>query len=362
MARWRGWLAAVLLVGLSVAVYRHRADAALALRDVAAMSTAWKLTLLALTAGGIATSGLAVRTVTPGLSISNAVMVHQATTAANNAVIGSGPVNLGLRVAMLRSWGVSGPAIALTVVALNVVAAYKTWLVTLVVAVLGLSGSARGVIDHRIFVVAAIVAVAVIVGSTTWWWMVLTFPVLSGWIARRCQRLTHRVRRRVPRLPPVDIPSVTESLRHEARRLVRHCGSKIVTATTLEQVLFVLTPVAVVRAVGIDASVISTAEVIIAFGLVRLAAALTPIPGGIGITEIALVTLLIRFGGPEPAVVAAVLTYRSITFLLPLATGGACLAVWRWRGRQQTSSPLATVPPEALVRARRPDAVVEPAG
>lgn len=355
------------MIGLAAAVYRHRAEAIRAVQDVAAMSTAWKVVLLVLTAAGIVTSGLAVRSVTPGLSVGHAVMVHQATTAANNAVIGSGPVNLGLRVAMLRSWGVSGSAIAVTVVALNVVAAYKTWLVTLVVALMGLTGAARGVIDHRLFVVGAIVAVAVLVGSTAWWWIVLRFPVLSGWAARRCQRLVNRLRRRVPRLPPVDIVSVTESLRLDARRLVRRRGVTIVTTTTVEQLLFVLTPVAVVRAVGIDGSVISTAQILIAFGVVRLVAALTPIPGGIGVTEIGLLTLLLGFGGPEPAVVAAVLTYRAITFLLPLATGGACLAVWRWRDRERTNSSPRPVPPgpgpsEPVLTVCRPGAAVEPAG
>ena len=354
------------MVGLTVAVYRHRADVARAVQDITAISTAWKVVLLALTTAGIAASGLAVRSVTPGLSVGNAVMVHQATTAANNSVVGSGPVNLGLRIAMLRSWGVGGTAIAVTVVALNVVAAYKTWLVTLAVALLGLTGSARGVIDHRVFVVGAIVATAVLVGSTAWWWIVLRFPVLSSWVARRCQRLANRLRRRVPRLPPVDIPSVTESLRQDARRLVRHRGATIVTTTTVEQLLFILTPVAVVRAVGIDGSVISTAQILIAFGLVRLVAALTPIPGGIGVTEIGLLTLLLSFGAPESAVVAVVLTYRAMTFLLPLATGGACLAVWHWRDRQRTPSSPGPVPPEPgplepVLAVCRPGAAVEPA-
>ena len=52
-----------------------------------------------------------------------------------------------------------------------------------------------------------------------------------------------------------------------------------------------------------------------------------------GVTEIGLATLLTRFGGPEAAVLAAVLTYRVLTFVLPIFTGGACLAWWRWHNQ-----------------------------
>jgi len=67
--------------------------------------------------------------------------------------------------------------------------------------------------------------------------------------------------------------------------------------------------------------------------LIRLVVALTPIPGGIGITEFGLAALLTRFGGPETTVLAAVLTYRTLTFVLPIITGGVCFTTWRWQHR-----------------------------
>jgi uncharacterized protein (TIRG00374 family) len=89
-------------------------------------------------------------------------------------------------------------------------------------------------------------------------------------------------------------------------------------------------PVIVIRAFGISGAVLPTTTILVAWGLVRLAAALSPLPGGLGVTEIGLATLLTRFGGPEATVLAAVLTYRVLTFVLPMFTGGACLAWWRW--------------------------------
>jgi uncharacterized protein (TIRG00374 family) len=89
----------------------------------------------------------------------------------------------------------------------------------------------------------------------------------------------------------------------------------------------------VIRAFGIGSETVSTVQVLIAFGLIRLVTALTPIPGGIGINEVGTAALLIGFGGPETTVLAAVVTFRAITFLLPIFIGGACFALWRWRGR-----------------------------
>lgn len=340
MARWRAWLAAIVFAGVVVALLRHRSEVGDAVRGIASLSTGWTLTLLVLTAAGILSSGVATRSVTPGLSVVDGVMVHQATTGANNTIIGSGPVNLGLRIAMLRSRGIGPSSIALTVILLNVLAAYTTWLIAFLVAVLGLSGSARGVIDHRVFVTGATLAATLLLGSTVWWWVVLRFPALGHRLAQLAQPIARRLHRRRPRLPAVDLPSITETLCMQARRLIRRRGTTIVLATSVQQVLVILTPVAVVRAVGIDASLLSPTEIVLAFGFVRLVAALTPVPGGIGITEIGLVTVLSGLGGPEQEVLTAVLLYRSLTFLLPIVIGGLCLAAWHTgRGRALTDSP-----------------------
>jgi uncharacterized protein (TIRG00374 family) len=46
-----------------------------------------------------------------------------------------------------------------------------------------------------------------------------------------------------------------------------------------------------------------------------------PVPGGLGVTEVGLVTGLTAAGVPSPTAVAAVLTYRLITFWLPPVPG-----------------------------------------
>jgi uncharacterized membrane protein YbhN (UPF0104 family) len=78
--------------------------------------------------------------------------------------------------------------------------------------------------------------------------------------------------------------------------------------------------------------------VVLVFGLVRLAAAFSPVPGGIGVTELGLSVLLVRAGANEPAAVAAIVAFRAVTFLLPLLLGTVCFACWRWSRRRSRTA------------------------
>lgn len=350
--QWRRWLSGAILAGFALAIVTHRAELAEALREVGGLSTGWIVVLVLLGVAGIVSEGAYASSVTPELTVGQGVLVQQAATASNNTVIGSGPVATGLRIAMLRSWSVSDTSIAITVVALNVLSAYKLWIVALLTALLGLGGAGEGVVDPRIFLAIAVVAVVVLTASTVLWWTLLHRPMVVAWLAARVQTVWDRVRGRWPRLPDVHLPAVVEHARAEAHLLARAHGGRILVTSLVDQLIGIARPLAVVRAFGIDAGTLSTSQVLIAYGLVRLAAALTPVPGGIGITEVGLAALLTRFGGPEPTVLAAIITYRALTFALPIVTGGVCFAIWRWQRRRAV---LATVPADDHDRTHRCD-------
>ena len=333
MERARRLLSAAILVLLVGAVAVHRDDLASAMGEVGRLDPMWILGLCSLMAVGVAVEGLFTSAVTPQLSVGRAILLQQSVTAANNTVVGSGPVATGVRIAMMRSWGIGDTSIGVSLVALNVVAAARLWLIALATAVAGLLGADGGLLDRRIHVVVVVVAITVLSGSAVMWWVLLCHPVAAARLAGVAQRAWNRLGRRWARLPVVDLIDVVERARAEARLIVRLRRWRIIATTVADQTVSVLKPIAVVRAFGIDAATISTWQVVIAYGLVRLVVALTPIPGGIGVTEIGLASLLIRFGGPESTVIAAVLTYRVLTFALPIVTGAVCFAIWR---RSQT--------------------------
>ena len=56
-------------------------------------------------------------------------------------------------------------------------------------------------------------------------------------------------------------------------------------------------------------------------------------PGGIGLVELGLTAALIAAGAPNTEAVAAVLVYRTVSYLLPLPLGAVTYLVWRWNAR-----------------------------
>jgi glycosyltransferase 2 family protein len=320
----------VLVVSMAVAVSVHRTDLSAAFHNIGALSSGWVVVLLVVFALGMVAQSLVLQAITPGLTLRQSWMVQESATAATNTIIGSGPVSTGIRIAMLRRWQIADRAVGVSIVAQNVIAVFAVWTVALLTALAGVGGATKNVIDHRIFLGVSIAAALMLTGSLLFWWLLLSHPAPIRWVAQRLQRLLHRAHRRWCRVPALDVVSIAERGRTDARSLLRNRGRRIALATFFDQTMTVAKPVIVIRAFGISGAVLPTTTILVAWGLVRLAAALSPLPGGLGVTEIGLATLLTRFGGPEATVLAAVLTYRVLTFVLPMFTGGACLAWWRW--------------------------------
>ena len=67
-------------------------------------------------------------------------------------------------------------------------------------------------------------------------------------------------------------------------------------------------------------------------------------PGGLGVVELGLAAALVLAGGEEAEVVAGVLVFRGLTFVLPIPLGA--LTYWWWRraeGRTQLAAGSRTV-------------------
>src|SRR4051794_1124587 len=87
-----------------------------------------------------------------------------------------------------------------------------------------------------------------------------------------------------------------------------------------------------VRAFGFSLGYI---ELIVAFGLAAVLAAVPITPSGLGVVEGVLVPTLVAFGCPAPAAVLGVLGWRVVNFWLPIPLGGAAYLALRAEGRNQ---------------------------
>jgi uncharacterized protein (TIRG00374 family) len=78
-------------------------------------------------------------------------------------------------------------------------------------------------------------------------------------------------------------------------------------------------------------SVVSPIDLLVAYGLANVLAAIPLTPAGLGVVETVLITSLVGFGVPHGQAILAVLAYRLINFWLPIPLGGACYASLQWR-------------------------------
>lgn len=356
---WRPALMLIVVTAVTAAVFWHRDDVMHAVRAVGTLSPGWLLVLAFITVANVATAGGMVASAHPGLSWRRSVTVHQATLAANYSVVASGPVSLALRVSMLRSFGVGTRGIATGVVAWNVLVSFQLWFVMLGVSLAGAAGAAPAIVDRSVYAVGAGVSAVVLTGSALWWWLVLMRPRLATWLARGAQRVWHRLRGRWLRLPDADLVTLAHDIREHGAHLVTCRRRPMVMTTMLDAVVLVATPVLVVQAFGVSGGNLSNVDVVVAFGLVRMASALSPLPGGIGISEVGVVVLLGRLGVDHTEALAVMITHRAITFLVPLVLG--CVCVWWWQRRSRIVSdrdvcdtPPGTGPDEPSPPAGRP--------
>src|SRR5262249_58344659 len=103
----------------------------------------------------------------------------------------------------------------------------------------------------------------------------------------------------------------------------------LTAATLAGQLTVFLVLVVCLRTLGVEESQVTLTEAFAAWTFVRLLGSLPITPGGLGIVELGLTGALVGFGGPNDAVVAAVLLYRVLTVVPTLVLGLVAGALWR---------------------------------
>ncbi len=78
-------------------------------------------------------------------------------------------------------------------------------------------------------------------------------------------------------------------------------------------------------------TVISPIDLLVAYGLANIFAAIPLTPAGLGVVEGVLITTLVGFGVPHSQAILAVLAYRLVNFWIPIPVGGVAYASLQWR-------------------------------
>ena len=131
--------------------------------------------------------------------------------------------------------------------------------------------------------------------------------------------------------------------------LVEHRWPAITATSLVSHLSLYAVLLLALRHLGVGEAEVGWAEVLAVFAFARLATAIPITPGGAGLVEAVLIGGLVAAGGARAQVVAAVLVYRALTWLLPIPLGVGCY-LW-WRRQPRVPSP---TPAPSVVAAARP--------
>ncbi len=268
----------------------------------------------------------------PGSNIWQAMKVNLMSTAVTNTLPGGSAIGIAVTYSLYSSYGFSGTEVGLSIVVSGLWNNFvKLGMPVVALALLALTQSVGGGL-----VTAAIVGVGVLAGA-------IALFALSLKSERFARRLGERMGRIVSgALRIVRKPAVTGwgdglvRFRESAIALLRKRWLFLTAATVVSHLSLFLVLLLCLRHVGVSSAQVTTIEALAAFAFIRLISAIPITPGGLGVVELGMSASLVAAGGNEPAVVAAVLLYRLLTYVLPIPFG--LVAYIRWRSGKTAAS------------------------
>ncbi|HET6775759.1 MAG TPA: lysylphosphatidylglycerol synthase transmembrane domain-containing protein [Acidimicrobiales bacterium] len=272
---------------------------------------------------------------TPGLRYPQAVVLTETTTAVSNALPAGGALGVGLTYTILSSWGFSKSRSTLSVVVTGIWNNFaKLGLPIVALAILAVQGQPGG---GRMFAAAA--GLAGLVGAVVVFALILSSEQYARRVGLFAERLATRLRRLLRRGPVQGWDHAVVRFRDRVIGLVRRRWVALTAATIVGHLSLYAVLLATLRVMGVSDADVGWAQVLAAFAFARLLTAIPLTPGGVGIIELALIASLTDAGGADAAVVASVLIFRLLTYVLPILFGAITYLYWRRNRSWRDSAP-----------------------
>ena len=286
----------------------------------------WQVALLVgVTAVNLATYPPPWMVTLRGLHFRQAFVLTQASTAATYVAPGGAAPGIALSFAMLRAWGFGIAAITL---AAALTGAWNQLSLlgfpAIALALLTLTGG-----NHALLQTAALIGFGVFVAVVAGFAGGLSSPRLARWVGNLAARLVTRALRVIRKAPVTWDGASFVEFRARALDLLHTRWHVLTVATLAGQLTVFAVMFACLRVLEVPGSEVSAIEAFAAWSLARLLGSLPLTPGGLGVVELALTTLLVSFGGNRAGVVAAVLVYRFLTIVPTLVLGLLGGATWK---------------------------------
>lgn len=336
----------VFVVAIFVGVLPRIADLSEVWASIAAMTATEVAGVLVVAGWNLVSYWLVQMIVLPGLGIVRAAVATQSSTALANTLPAGAAVGMGVNFAMFSAWGfprsVATRSLLLSGIWNNFA---KIAMPVVALALLARQGDASAAL-----LAAALAGVGMLVVALGGFALLLRSDPLARRVGGLAAALASRLRRIVRRPPVSGWDHAAARFRTETIGLLRVRWVALTAATVISHVSLYLVLLVSLRTVGVASAQVDWAEVLGAFAFVRLVSALPITPGGLGVVEVGLAAALVVAGGDHEPVVAGVLVYRALTYLLPIPLGALTYAAWcrerGWRRPPAPSSlPLPPAPP-----------------
>lgn len=317
----------VIVVGIFGGVMPLIADYGDVFETIRAMTGLEVGSLVLIGLWNLVTYWFVLTTALPGLRLREAAVVNQASTAVSNTMPGGGVIGVGVSIAMLTSWGFRIGSIGRSAVVTGIWNNFvKLGMPVFALALLALEG---GITPTRLL--AAGVGIAVLVGTVAVFALLLRSDRMARAIGRGVGRIVDRARRLLRKEQVGGWEERSSTFRSETIGLLRHRWLWLTITTLVSHVSLYLVLLVALRHVGVSQEDLSWIAVLAAFAFVRLISAVPLTPGGVGVVELGYAAVMtIGLDDITSAqVVAAVLVFRAVTYLLPIPLGLISYVTWR---------------------------------
>ncbi len=261
----------------------------------------------------------------PGLHFPQAFVVTQTSTALTLIAPGGPVPGIAVSYAMLHRWGFKSTAVTLAVAVTSVWNQFA--MLGFPVIALPLLTLAGG--NSPLLGTVALIGLGVFVAAVIGFVAGLRSDREAKWIGDRVAEVSNRALRLVRRGPVTWGGRSFVRFRHETIGLLRRRWLPLTLTTLATHLTVFLVLLVSLRATGVSSSEVTVIEAFAAWSIIRLIGSIPITPGGIGVIELGLTSLLVGFGGKNAAVVAAVLVYRALTGVPTLVLGLLFASTWK---------------------------------
>jgi uncharacterized membrane protein YbhN (UPF0104 family) len=286
-----------------------------------------------------------VTTITlPGLSMPQAGVVGLSGAVVSNTFPSGGAVATGLTYAIDHSWGFPMDAITASIVTNGLfgqLVRYGVLAVALVVFAVVEQPSWQ-------LILFAVIVAALVAGAVVILVLVLRNEHFAGRFGRLATRIINWPLRLAHRRAVDAVPAVM-SFRVKLSGLVAGRWRRLTGATLVSQLTSVLILGVALRMMDVPQHEVGWAQIIVAIEGAAIAATFIPTPGGLGVTEAALMAIL-SYGVPasqDNAILAAIILYRAATWLQSTVLGLPAYLTWRYRRSWRQPEPHPERPDQA---------------